>query len=513
MMPQAVERITRAIESGEQITVFTDYDADGLTGAALLISVLRSVGAHPHCFIPNRLTDGYGLTENTLIRCFETFKPDLIITTDCGTGSVAATRKAADLGMDVVITDHHQPSEETAPAVAVVNPKLDGNENTSCLAGVGVVFKLCHALVKHWRDQNKDGSAELDLRTYLDLVAVGTVADIVPLTGENRILVKHGLSRINSSTTFTGLAALIEVAGIQTAIDCYHIGFLLGPRLNAAGRVETADPALELLLTADRTRALHLASELDRLNRKRQGIEKKVVAEAATEIDSYFNEQSHFGIVAGREGWHTGILGIVASRLCRRYNRPAIVIGFDNDGTGRGSCRSLNGINLVETLEACSDLLVSFGGHAAAAGLVIKNNSLDTFRQRFNTICSENLKPEDMAQKHTIDAWITLGQANEQLYADIQKLQPLGEGNPIPLWGTRNVTLVQPPRIVGENHLKMTLGCGASQLEGIAFGMAGTPIPDGPMDILFRLQENHYMNRRSLQLNVQALRPSETGPA
>ncbi|MFC1497836.1 single-stranded-DNA-specific exonuclease RecJ [Verrucomicrobiota bacterium] len=520
-MDSAVSRIWQAVESGEKITVFGDYDADGVTGTALLVSVLRVIGGNVTFFLPNRVTDGYGLRTEPLNRCIDIHKPDLIVTVDCGTCSSDAIRSISNTNVDVVVTDHHEIAGEKAPAFSVVNPKLDDNSDTTCLAGVGVAFKLCHALIKRGMKEERKEIGTIDLRDFLDLVAIGTVADVVPLLGENRILVKCGLMRINkagyaseSSGDVTGkkvgLDAVIKTAGISGKIDSYHIGFMIGPRVNAAGRLGDADPALELFLTTDSDRARQLASKLEKANRERKRIEEGIVSQALEEIEAYFDDSSDFGIVTGRKGWHTGTVGIAASRICSRYRRPTVVIGFDDHGQGRGSCRSIEGADVVCILEKCSDLLLSFGGHTMAAGLIIEEGRLEAFRKRFNELCAEKLKDCDLGGVYRVDDWITLGEADRRLWDGIEKLGPFGFGNPAPVWGVRNVRVVGCPKLVGSGHLKMIVASGGTQMEAIAFNMGDRQVPDAPFDIIFRLQENTYKGFSRLQLNIKDFRIAQS---
>lgn len=506
-MSAAVDRVEAALSSGEPITVFGDYDADGVTATALLTDVLRRMGGTVSAFLPKRVEEGYGFTSPALKRCLESHSPSLIVTVDCGVCSVETVTEAQALGIDVVVTDHHDISGPVSPAAAVVNPKLGRNEELKTLAGVGVAFKLCHALVKNRIADRPDPA--LDLRDYLDLVAVGTVADVVPLTGENRILVRHGLNRINTTPSL-GLGVLSEVSGISGSIDSYHLGFVIGPRLNAAGRMGEAGDALELLLTTDRVRARAIALELDVVNRRRKRVEDEIVEEAISEIDKYFDPDSISGIVAGRSGWHIGTVGIVAARLCRHYRRPAVVIGFDEQGKGRGSCRTIDGLSLIDALGECSDLLVSFGGHEMAAGLVVEQDRIDEFRERFNRVCTERIRELDIRPVHEVDAWIGLGEADDRLLQGLERLSPVGMGNPTPLWGVRNVSPVGNPRIVGKDHLKMIVASGATQMESIGFRMADRELPDGSLDLLFQLKENIYNGRRSIQLHMKDFRSSET---
>jgi len=483
----------------------------------------RLLGGEVEFFLPNRLTDGYGLTVDALARCMKTHKPDLLITVDCGTDSVEAIKFAESVGVKVIVTDHHEISKTNSSAVAVVNPKLNGNTDLASLASVGVAFKLSQALMKYGVEQKSQHVAGIDLRNWLDLVAIGTVADIVPLVGENRILVRHGLSLIRESTSLhakrdsvskanngtkerTGLKALIHKAGINSTIDCHHLGFMIAPRLNAAGRLGSAETALDLLLTTDVLQARTLAGHLDAANRERKRIEDTIMDEAGQETDGYFDQKKNFGLVLGRQGWHAGTIGIVAARICARYRRPAIVIAFDQQGRGQGSCRSIENLSIIHALRACSDLLVSYGGHKMAAGLVIERENLEPLRVRFNEYCEAELGDSDLRAVWNVEAWINLGEADETLFQAIQKLRPFGMGNPTPTWGVRRVRLVGPPKIVGKDHLKMVVASGGSQMEAIAFRMAGREIPDEEMDMLFNLQENTYMGRRKLQLNIKDFR-------
>ncbi len=508
-MEAAVNRVWQAINAGERITVFGDYDADGVSSTALMMLVLRKLGADPSYFLPCRQKDGYGLTEESLSRVIDTDKPDLVISVDCGTTSVDAVSMAAERGVDVVITDHHENGPLPTPdAVAVINPKLGDDEELHELAGVGVAFKLCHGLVKQGNGLGYPAVQGLDLREYLDLVALGTVADVVPLVGENRTLVRHGLLRIREAPS-CGMQALLRVSNVRTEVDCYHLGFLIGPRINAAGRLASADPALSLLLSDSPSKAKRLAGQLDAYNRERKRIEEQIAMEAAEDLDANDRLDELRGVVVGRNGWHPGTIGIVAARLCGRYKRPAVVIAFGDDGVGRGSCRSVDSVDIVAALAECGELLESFGGHKAAAGLVIRRENFEAFREAFDKACCNQVAKDDLEPSYQVDAWISLGEADEMLLDAVNKLRPLGLGNPTPTWGARNTRIVGRPSIVGKNHLKMTIASGATQLDAIAFGMAGRELCDGDLDLLFHLQENNYMGRRSIQLNVKDFRPSQ----
>lgn len=505
----AAERIWAAIDKSRTIVVFGDYDADGVTSTALLVRVLRALGACVEPFLPSRFKDGYGLTIPALERCLETLSPELLVTVDCGTMSVDAVRVAGEHGVDVIVTDHHEISGPVAEACAVVNPKRSDNESTRMLAGVGVAFKLCHGIVKKGIADARDVVKTVDLREWLDIVALGTVADMVPLLEENRILVRHGVGRINRSPCL-GLEELIRDAAINVDVNCYHLGFLLGPRLNAAGRLGSAETGLELLLTEDREVACRIARELGEANRERRRIEEGMREEAFLEIDGYFAPDEHFGLVVAQPGWHEGTIGLVASRVSARYYRPSVMIAVDEEGKGKGSCRSIEELDLIGVLHECDDLLDRYGGHQMAAGLSISCGNIEAFRERFNYVCAEKLKGQDLRQCVDVAAWIGLGEADDALFNALSRLRPLGQGNPEPVWGVRGVQMVGQPRIVGDKHLKFLVASGGTQMDAIAFGMADHEIPEGDLDVIFNLRDNTYMGRRSLQLNVRDFRSHGT---
>jgi single-stranded-DNA-specific exonuclease len=504
----AVERLGVALKAGEKIVVFGDYDADGITATALYVTVLRRLGGNVAAFLPNRLSDGYGLSAATVDRCLAVHSPAVLLTADCGTGSSEAVRRAAAAGVETLVTDHHEPGGDVAPARAVVNPKLGAPNGIGDLAGVGVAFKLCHGLVKRCRDAGLAAAADVDLREWLDWVALGTVADIVPLTGENRILVRHGLTRLNA-TRCVGLKRLMEVAGLKGPVECGHIGFALGPRLNAAGRMASADPALELLLTEDAERAGTLAVELDLANRERKDTEEAIARAAVEEINTIFDGSRDFAIVVGRDDWHVGTVGIVASRLVQRYGRPAVVVGFDpGTGQGRGSCRSIPDLDIVAALSECADLLLGFGGHKMAAGLSMESDKLDLFRERFGRVCARRLQGADLRPTQDIDGWIGLAEADRAFTEAVDRLRPFGIGNPAPVWGVEGVTLQGTPRIVGKNHLRMTVASGGKSMPAIGFGLGERSLPGGAMDLAFELRLNTFGGYCAPELHVRDFRPT-----
>ncbi len=512
-MASAVERIWYAIGAGQSIVVFGDFDADGVTSAALLVDVLRCLGAQTGAFLPCRFADGYGLKPGALDRCIATMRPDLIITVDCGTGSVEAGRVAAAAGVDLVVTDHHECVGAVIGAHAVVNPKLGEDANdVHALAGVGVAFKLCHALVKRGIEDGCDAVQGLDLRNWLPLVAIGTVADVVPLVGENRILVRHGLERL-SRCPCVGLKALMDVAGVHGAVTTYHVGFVLGPRLNAAGRLENAHLALDLLLAQDYDEAKQLALALDAANSERQRIERETVDAAMEDVASRFKADRDLGIVVAAPGWHVGTIGLVASRLSARFHRPSVVISLDGEGGGRGSCRSIEALDVLEVLHDVRHHLLTFGGHRMAAGLNIAASEVDAFREAFNAACRIRLAGRDLRPIAYVDAEINLADANQWLYDTVRRLAPFGVNNARPLWQVNGVRLAGPVRRVGRGgkHLKMTLVSGGVKLDAVGFGLGDALIPDGSMDILFTLEENTFRGKTSLQLDIKDVRASSEG--
>lgn len=510
-MDAAVDRILAAIQRRESITVFGDYDVDGLTGVALLASLLQHAGSPFKTFLPHRLDEGYGLSVEALDRCLTETSPALIVTVDCGTGSVAAVEQARARGVDVIITDHHAVSEGVAPALSVVNPRLSPDESMHVLAGVGVAFKLCHALLKRGR-QLPDAPAWtlFDPKDVLDLVALGTVADLVPLTGENRLLVHHGLKALNR-TKRPGLNALIKVAGIKKQIDTYEVGYLLGPRLNASGRLGTAQTSLKLLLTGSNAEAEKIAAELDAANRERQGVERAMVQELKTVVAGRFSRAETFSIVEADPAWHPGVIGIAAARLVQEYFRPAIVIGSDDQGRGKGSCRSIPGFNMVEALAECRPYLVKFGGHAMAAGLEVEWGQVEAFRLAFEQVSRRLLQGRELVPELKLDAWLDTRDINDRLVDLLEKLRPFGIGHPEPLWGGRGLAISGTPREVGKGHLKVNLVCQGREWEAIGFGLYGRPLPEGPIDAAFHLRKDEYLGKTKLVLHLKDLQASSGG--
>ncbi len=513
-MAAAAERLDAAVAARAPIAVYGDYDVDGLTATALLVRVLRALGAPAEPFLPHRIEDGYGLHPETLDRCVETLRPSLVVTVDCGTNSVAAAARARELGIGLVVTDHHQPSGDPAPADALVNPRFGPPEAPwRDLAGVGVAFKLAHALLKLARKRGVPG-ADLDLKPYLALVALGTIADCVPLLGENRIFARHGLRELNRGH-WIGLEALRAAAGATGEVDVYQTGFVLGPRLNASGRLGTAETSLRLLLADGPDEAQPLARTLNAANRERQDIERATFEEACAQLDGrFYDPDREYGVVAGSAGWHPGVIGIVASRLSSRYHRPAVVIAFDGAGGGRGSCRSIAGVNLLDCLNACAPVLRRHGGHAMAAGLELAEADVERFRAALHEAIAARVAPDDLQRRLRVDAWLEPAEADDGLADALAALRPCGQGNPEPVWGVRGVQPASPPRRMGEGgrHLRLDIAGGGSVREAVLFGAGDRPLPDGPLDLAFELRRNTWNGQTRLQWLLKDVRAAAAAP-
>ena len=498
-MQAAVERILGAVDRRERIVLFGDYDVDGVTSIALLAEMLRAYGAGPELFLPLRVEEGYGLSRESIERCLEQYRPQLLIAVDCGTSSVAEIAEVKRCGVDVIVLDHHEPKSALPDCVAVVNPKINPDSPFHYLCSVGIAFKLCHALLK---TRLLDG---FDLKGKLDLVALGTVADIVPLRGENRIFVQRGAIEIAGSTR-PGLKKLIEVSGVRPPILTEDIGFRLGPRLNAAGRLSTAEKSLEVLLTKDENEAALLAEFLDEQNRERQGVEKQVCLAAEEQIAREFDPIQDAAIIVSGRGWHPGVVGIVASRISRRYHRPAIVIGVEENGLGKGSGRSIEGLNLIEALDRCAESLERFGGHEMAAGLTIRRDKIDMFATAFRRVARELLSDERLQPSLRIDHELLFSNLNADLLHWHEMLQPFGNGNPYPLFFAREVEPMATRRVANDRHLILRLRQHNYHQRAIYFDAPNAPLPPSPWDIAFRILANEYEGQTRLDVQIQALR-------
>jgi single-stranded-DNA-specific exonuclease len=504
-LPQAVNRILAALEAGETIFVHGDYDVDGMAGTALLTRWLRRMGGTVVPFVPHRVRDGYDVGSAGL-EAAAAAKASLLVTVDCGILAHEALARARDLGMHVIVTDHHTPDRELPPALAVLNPnRADGSYPDRGLCGAGVAFKLCQALA------TARGHPEEELHPLLDLVCMATVADLVPLTGENRILARFGL-RALAQTRNPGLGALMSSAGVDPKqLSAGTVGFVLAPRLNAVGRLGDAGQGLRLLLTEDGGEADRLAWEAGELNRARQEEDRRILGEVLNQLAESYDPLRDFAVVLGSEGWHPGVVGIVASRVVELVHRPTVLVALEG-GRGRGSGRSIPEFHLLEGIRACGGHLERFGGHRQAAGMEILHDRLAGFREAFNAEARKTLEHQELRPTLRLEAEVGLGDLSWDLLRYMKYLGPHGIGNPRPLFVARGVTLAQPPRVVGSGHLKLRLRQGETELAAIGFRLAQRLHPKtlgaGPFDVAFQLQENEYRGTRELQANLKDLRPA-----
>jgi single-stranded-DNA-specific exonuclease len=501
----AVERLRRAIEGGETILVHGDYDVDGICATALYVRALRGMGARAEPFVPNRLEDGYDLTEAG-IRAAASCGATLILTGDCGIVAHGSVESARRQGIDVIVTDHHTPGPTLPAAVAVVNPsRLDCEYPDKGLAGVGVAYKVCCAVAEAL------AYPVARLAVYLDLVAVATIADLAPLTGENRALVKWGL-KVLGQTRNPGLAALLRSSGLaeKEEVTAGQVGYILAPRLNAVGRMGEALRGVRLLLTDDPAEADAIAAVLEEENRWRREVDRETLREAMTLLERGFDPARDRAVVLAAEGWHPGVIGIVASRVVERIHRPTVLIAL-GEGEGKGSARSIPGFNLYEAMRDCAAHLTRFGGHRMAAGCSIAPDRVDAFRAAF-TARAATMDEELLTPQLRVDVELRLAEANAEMHRMLRHAAPFGMGNPTPLLAARRVRATGP-RKVGSEHLKLTLGEGSARLAAIGFGMADRLAEverhGDALDVAFRLEENHWNGRTTLQARLVEMRPAE----
>jgi len=504
-MAEAVDAIASAVRAGGTILVHGDYDVDGQCATALLTRALRAAGADVVGFVPHRLRDGYDFGPAGLAAA-QRIGASLVVTCDCGITAVDTVAAARALGIGVVVTDHHLPGPELPPALAIVDPQHgEHSADTRALCGTGLAFKLVQALVPAL------GLPPNLPYHLLDLVALATVADVVPLVGENRILVRHGL-RLLGESRWPGLRALVEASGLGgRELRAGHMGYILGPRLNAVGRIGDAADGLRLLLTDDEAEATALARRLEGLNVERQALDHRMLEEALAQVEQGGDPERDAGFVLAGDGWHPGVVGIVASRVVERYGRPAFLIAFDGE-IGKGSGRSISRFDLHAALLACGDLLERYGGHQMAAGLTIKRGRLEQFRERFCEIAREMLGPDDLGPEQRVDLELGLHEANRELERMCRHLEPCGSGNASPVFGVRGVRLSGRSR-VGNGHLKGTLDDGCTRLSAIGFQWADRVpwLGEGLVDAAFRLESNEWNGHSTLQARLCALSPHAAG--
>ncbi|HYE86337.1 MAG TPA: single-stranded-DNA-specific exonuclease RecJ [Vicinamibacterales bacterium] len=502
----AADRLMLAIANRERIAVHGDYDVDGITSTVILRRAIELLGGNVGHFIPERLTDGYGLQPNTIDR-LSAEGVKLIVSVDCGIRAPEAARRARELSVDLIITDHHEPDAELPDACAVVNPKRhDCSYPDKNLAGVGVALKLVQAICAR-------AGKSAWLPAFVKIASIGTLADVVPLVGENRIIAKLGLQMLTKGPHKVGLRALLEAAGLNgKTIDSYHIGFMVAPRINAAGRMSTPDIATRLLLASDEgmaDEAKALADQLEAENTKRRAEDQDILAKAKKIVETDPEVGAHSVLVVAGEGWHRGVIGIVASKLVDAFYRPAIVLSIDGD-IAHGSCRSIAGFDMLGCLESCAPLMKRFGGHKAAAGLQLDTARIKEFRLAVNAHAETCLGPDDLRPRLWLDGPLAFTDLNEQVMSEFARLAPFGPGNPRPKFHTGPVSIVDGPRLLKDRHLKMTLKQNGRILRAIQWNAAErepnlTAKKDG-VEIAYTVEENEYQGNKYVELRLEDFR-------
>lgn len=463
-LQKAAQVVLKSWAKKERIVIYGDYDVDGMTSTAFLYRFLKKMGAQVSYFLPDRITEGYGFTLPALKRCLAENHPQLLIAVDCATTAVAESQWLQGQGVQVVIVDHHELAEERPSTAAFVNPHQD--QQSTYFASVGLVFKLCHGILK----EEESLRVKIDLKEFLDLVALGTIADLVPLIEENRIFVHRGLEQMNQSVNL-GLRMLKKVAGIRSEIRASDVGFRIAPRLNAGGRMGDACRSLEVLISEESETVDRLVEELDSENRERQKIEQSILEEAMQELQETFSSKNDRVIVLGRRGWHCGVIGIVASRIQKAYHRPTVIIGFDEQGTGKGSGRSIEGCSLVDLLRSCEQHLVTCGGHEMAAGLTVQESAFQGFREQMVERAKTFVNPQALQPQLTLHGKIQAKEVDENLYDEIHRLAPFGQKNSEPIFEIQGMEMTRAPKVFGNNHIKFFFRGGDHEVEAVGFGM------------------------------------------
>lgn len=502
-MDRAATRVVQAIERGERILIHGDYDVDGITAVSILYLFLKRMGSDVFFYIPDRLKEGYGLSRLGVQKAYEV-EARLLITADCGITNVEEVDLANKFGIDVIISDHHEEGEFLPSSYAILDPKRKGcNYPFKELSGVGVAFKLIHAVIKKL-------GIDLDiLKEYLDLVALGSAADIVPLIDENRLLVKMGLEKINRRERI-GIKALIESSGLSNrVIGTGQVVFILAPRINAVGRLGNAERAVRLLVTDSDQQAKNIANILEAENRNRKNIDDQTFNEAIEIIEKEFDSENDRALVLAKEGWHPGVIGIVASRIAERMYRPTIMIAIE-DGIGRGSARSILNFDIYSAIRRCERYLLRFGGHKYAAGLMLEIGKIEKFKEDFKKIAYDLLKDEELVQRIIIDAEIELPQVNEELVGMLNRFAPFGPQNMRPVFLSRNLQVVGTPKVVGKDHLKFKVRQGGKVYEAIGFDLGSLHYRLCPgeenLNMVYVIEENFWNGKSRVQLRVKDLK-------
>lgn len=499
-MERAVDRLHHAMQRREQVCFYGDYDVDGMSATSIYLSFFRTLGANVRAYVPHRLREGYGLNESA-VRTLAQAGVSLLVTSDCGTTSHHEISLANQLGLDVIVTDHHQTDMNMPPALAVMNPhRPEARYPFHGLCSGGLAYKVAQAY------EAKYGSGSVPLESLLDLVALATIADVVPLQDENRLFVREGLTHITRGAR-CGIRALKQVAGISRECTAETIAFKLGPRLNAAGRLGEAIKGVQLLTTESEQEANALAGELDRLNQARRELEGTILEEALAQVKS---RALSGGIVLYARGWHLGVVGIVAARIMERFHRPTVVIAVNEDGIGKGSARTIPGFDLYQALAGCRDLLVAFGGHPSAAGVTIQESQLPAFCDRFSTIAEKWIRDTQSTPVLHVDSEVRLKEITFSLLREIGTLHPFGAGNPEPMFVVKGVNVINA-RVVGDKHLKMTVRQdGSLPFDSIGFGMNSLEdrglSPTAPIDVACTPELNHWNGYDRIQLRIRDIR-------
>ncbi|MGE0644125.1 MAG: single-stranded-DNA-specific exonuclease RecJ [Nitrospira sp.] len=499
-MERAVDRLHQAMQRHEQVCFYGDYDVDGMSATSIYLSFFRTLGAQIRAYVPHRLREGYGLNESA-VRTLAREGVSLLVTSDCGTTSHHEISLANQLGLDVIVTDHHQTDTDMPTALAVMNPhREDAEYPFQGLCSGGLAYKVAQAY------EAKYGPGSVSLESLLDLVALATIADVVPLQDENRLFVREGLAQISRGAR-CGIRALKQVAGINRDCTAETIAFKLGPRLNAAGRLDEAIKGVRLLTTESEQEAKALAEDLDRLNHARRELEGAILEEALAQAES---QQSSGAMVLSARGWHLGVVGIVAARIMERFHRPTVVIAVHDDGIGKGSARTVPGFDLYQALTGCRDLLVAFGGHPSAAGVTIREAQLPAFAERFSAIAEQWRRDTQSTPILHVDSEVRLNDITFGLLREIDTLHPFGAGNPEPTFVVRDVSILNA-RVVGEKHLKMTVRQdGSMPFDSIGFGMKSLEdrglSSNRPIDVACTPELNHWNGYDRIQLRIRDIR-------
>ena len=503
-MRAAVERLTRAIAQQEKILIYGDYDVDGTMAVVVLRTALRSLGGCVDEHIPHRLEEGYGM-QTTVVERAAAEGYRVVLSVDTGIREHAVLARAKELGLDCIVTDHHLPGDELPPACAILNPRRkDCTYPEKALAGVGVALKLAQAVM---------GSrlTTRQLESYLKVACLGTIADVVPLVGENRVIARFGLQGLGEPSQ-AGLTALLEVSDLTgKPVTTVDVGFRLAPRINAAGRMQDAREVIELFTTTDRARAREIAEDLNDLNYSRQKAEEEILREVLAEVEKNPGRVNRHSLVFAGEGWHRGVIGIVAQRIVERFYRPTLVLGME-DGKAVGSGRSIRGFHLLDALTSAADLFDRFGGHAQAAGFALPASSVPDLEKRFEEYARKNLSSADLEPRLRIDAEVFLDELDWKVFDDLRRLEPCGAGNPTPVFAARGVTIEAAPRIMKEKHLKLRVRQGASSFDALGWQMAalGPKLPAGArVDLAFTLEANSFRGETNLQLVLKDVQRRE----